>query len=118
MVGEMLKHRMSETRDAEPPEEATPAGSATGAPWLLRGFDRTQIHVLDAQEVDRLVGRGTSGRFALGYRDARGAFRVQYVGYAPHDLNAELKSRIGKSRYFRFRVGPLPGSLKDSPSPA
>ena len=79
-----------------------------GAPWLLRGFDRTQVHALDEAEIDRFVSRGTAGRFALGYRDARGAFRVQYVGYAPIDLNAELKSRIGKSKYFRFRVGPIP----------
>jgi hypothetical protein len=83
------------------------AVASRGAPWLLRGFDRTQTHPLNAEEIDSLVKRGTPGRYALGYRDARGAFRVQYVGYTPHDLNGELKSRIGKSRYFKFRVGPL-----------
>jgi len=112
-MNEMYRQIVSETDESRRPAEYDPAG-LRGAPWLLRGFDRTQIHVLSAEEVDRHVGRGTAGRFALGYRDARGAFRVQYVGYARLDLNAELKSRIGKSKYFRFRVGPLQEPARDS----
>jgi hypothetical protein len=64
--------------------------------------------MMTSGEIDRLVRRGIPGRFALGYRDARGAFRIQHVGYAPLDLHAELKARLGKSKYFKFRVGPLP----------
>ena len=89
-------------------------GATTGAAWLLRGFDRAQTHPLTAEEIDRLIRRGISGRYALGYPDARGAFRVQYVGYVEHDLNAELKSRVGKSMYFRFRLGPLPDASRDA----
>jgi len=84
-----------------------PAPSA-GAPWLLHGFDGAQIHKMTAAEIDRRVRRGMPGRYALGYRDARGAFRIQHVGYAPFDLHAQLKAFLGKSMYFKFRVGPLP----------
>jgi hypothetical protein len=86
------------------------AGGSSGAPGLLRGFDRAQSHTMTLEEIDHWVRRGVPGRFALGYRDARGAFRIQYVGYAPVDLNAELKGRLGKSKYFKFRVGPLPAA--------
>jgi len=70
---------------------------------------------MTAEEIDRLARRETAGRFAMGYRDARGAFRIQHVGYAPYDLHAELKSRLGKSEYFKFRVGPLAAGSPPSP---
>ncbi|HET6450725.1 MAG TPA: hypothetical protein VFI08_05405 [Spirochaetia bacterium] len=98
--------------------ESLPSVSA-GAPWLLRGFDRAQTHPLVSAEIDRLVRVGVPGRFALGYRDARGAFRIQYVGYAPYDLRAELTARLGTGKCFKFRVGPLaPGAMPKDDSPA
>ena len=91
LEGEMYRHETVEAPGAEP--LTGQRLGAPGAPGLLRGFDRAQAHVMTAEEIDHLVRRGISGRFALGYRDARGAFRIQYVGYAPYDLNAELKAR-------------------------
>lgn len=103
----MYTGKTGEMKEKSLAPENDPGNWTTGAPWLLRGFDRAQTHLLTAEEIDHLVRRGIAGRYALGYRDARGAFRVQYVGYSPWDLNAELKARVGKSKYFRFRVGPL-----------
>jgi len=81
--------------------------SVSPGAWLLRGFDRAQIHPLAAEVVDDLVRRGLPGRYVLGYRDVRGAFRIQHVGYAPSDLHAALKARIGTSKCFKFRLGHL-----------
>ena len=76
--------------------------------WLLRDFDKAQPHPLTTEEIDRLVRRGSAGRYVLGYRDGRGAFRIQHVGFAARDLNAELSAWVGKARCFKFRVE-LPG---------
>ena len=114
---EMLKPMSLEVPGRTLLDAAESMADPLGAPWLLRGFDRTQTHLMTAAEIDHLVRRGVPGRFVLGYRDARGAFRIQYVGYAAADLNAELKSRIGKSKYFKFRVGPLPAPGHQLPAP-
>lgn len=75
-----------------------------GDRWLLRDFDKAQPHPLTPQEIDRLVRKKSAGRFLLGYCDGRGAFRIQYVGYAAEDLNLALKAWAGRNRYFKFRV--------------
>lgn len=99
-----------------PPNPRTPF---IGVPSLLRGFDRSPAHELTAEQIDRLVKKGAAGRFAIGYRDARGAFRIQQVGYAPFDLNAELKARLGTSRHFKFHIESLPpGPAMESASRA
>ncbi len=104
----MSAMKIDGSQGPEPSGAKLPGGASKGAPGLLRGFDRAQTHPFTLEEIDRLVRRGIPGRYALGYRDARGAFRIQHVGYAPWDLNAELKSRVGRSKYFKFRVGPFP----------
>lgn len=62
-----------------------------------------------AGEVDRYIPQGAPGNYALGYRNARGRFVMQYVGRSDGDLRAELKLRLDPTnnpegkRFRRFK---------------
>ena len=70
---------------------------------LLKGFDHVRSHTLTEEEIDRAAVRGSSGRFVLGFRDARGAFRNQFAGFSG-DMNADLKRLVGLYREFKVLV--------------
>ena len=69
---------------------------------MYRDLDRKPAYPLTQDEIDRHVANEGPGRFTLGFRDARGAFRIQFVGRAERDPNAALKRHLGKYRAFKF----------------
>ena len=69
---------------------------------MYRNLDKNPVYPLTVDEIDRHVVNEGPGRFALGFRDARGAFRIQFVGRAEGNPNATLKMLVGKYRAFKF----------------
>jgi len=65
-------------------------------------LDKNPVYPLTMDEIDLHVVREGPGSFALGFRDARGAFRIQFVGRTEGDPNATLKMQVGKYRAFKF----------------
>ena len=79
------------------------AKSAKNASSLLSGFENVSSHPLTIEEIEKAVPINGPARYALGYRDARGAFRVQFVGQSIRDLKATLISQVGRYREFKLR---------------
>ena len=82
-----------------------PAATNPGGDTLpsQQGLGKTAYR-LASEEIDRLVADKSVGRYCLGYRDARGAFRVQFVGHSAEDLNAALQAYVGRYREFKFVI--------------
>ena len=58
---------------------------------------------LDKNAIDAKVSKTSPGNYALGKKDAKGAFLVGYVGRADSDVNARLKSWVGKTKRPLFK---------------
>ena len=69
---------------------------------MYQDLDREPAYPLTKDEIDRHVRNECPGRFVLGFRDARGAFRIQFVGRAEGDARATLRRHIGVYRAFKF----------------
>jgi hypothetical protein len=52
---------------------------------------------LDKETIDREVTRTSPGNYALGRKNEKGTFLVDYVGRADSDVKARLKSWVGKT---------------------
>ena len=65
-------------------------------------------HALSFDALQRVLPKGRTGIFALGYVDSGGRFRVQSVGRDDYDVRARLSELIGSSTMFKFAV--MPGS--------
>jgi hypothetical protein len=58
---------------------------------------------LTTAEIDRQVTKTSPGNYALGRTDDEGTFRIHYVGRSDADVNARLKSWVGKTRQPQFK---------------
>jgi hypothetical protein len=58
---------------------------------------------LDRRTVDGEVTRTSPGNYALGRRADSGKLKVRYVGRADSDLNARLRSWVGKTKHPLFK---------------
>src|SRR5271169_7019202 len=74
---------------------------------MYRNLDKNPAYPLTMDEIDRHVVNEGPGRFVLGFRDARGAFRIQFMGRTEGDPNATLKMLVGKYKAFKFARDPL-----------
>ncbi len=55
------------------------------------------------EEIDRIVEGGRAGNYALGFVDSMDSrFVILYIGRSDRDLNAELKTFMGKG-YKKFK---------------
>lgn len=59
---------------------------------------------LTFDSVDAVMPVGSRGVFALGYAEDSSMFRVQRVGRDGKDLSRKLKSLIGASNKFKYRL--------------
>lgn len=58
---------------------------------------------LTNESIDKRVLKDSIGNYSLGYtKDADGSFIVKYVGRSDTDLNARLKTHVGKYPDFKF----------------
>jgi len=69
---------------------------------MYRDLDREPSYALTKDEIDRHVKNDGPGRFVLGFCDARGAFRIQFVGRAERNPKATLRGLVGTYRAFKF----------------
>lgn len=58
---------------------------------------------LDGETIDAKVTKKSPGNYALGRKDDEGTFLVGYVGRADSDVNARLKSWVGKTKRPLFK---------------
>ena len=58
---------------------------------------------LNQTTIDKEVASVSAGAYALGQDDAAGTtFYIDYVGRSDSDVNARLKSHVGKHRQFKY----------------
>ena len=60
-------------------------------------------YLLAIDVIDREVGGGNAGAYALGYIDNLGRFCITFVGSARTNLQSKLKEHVGTAQYFKFR---------------
>ena len=64
--------------------------------------------------VNRQIAANKIGNYALGYIDAKGAFRVLYVGRSDNDLNDRIKDHIGEYDNYKMFKFSYATSVKDA----
>lgn len=64
------------------------------------------------EAIDENVTKTSAGNYALGYKDEKSTFIVQYVGRSDSDVASELKNYLS-SRYRRFKFS-YASSLKET----
>lgn len=70
---------------------------------IMASLGMSGSYNLDNGTINREVTRTSPGNYALGRKDDKGTFLVNYVGRADSDVNARLKSWVGRANYPLFK---------------
>ena len=68
----------------------------------MASLDMLGPYNLTNNEIDRVITRTSPGNYALGYTKEK-TFNVCYVGRSDNDVNARLKSWVGKTSQPQFK---------------
>ena len=59
-------------------------------------------YVLTAEQIDKVVTKKSAGTYALDKLDEKDKFYISRVGRSDKDVNARLKTYVGKYKYFKY----------------
>jgi hypothetical protein len=67
-------------------------------------------------KIDENITKTAPGNYALGRVNDENTFIVEYVGRSDTDLNQEVKSRLSKTKYKKFKYSYAPSGRGSPPS--
>ena len=69
---------------------------------MTKKLEMNGSYLYTLENIDSNVTKESAGNYALGYRDDKQIFRVQYVGRSDSDVATELKTYLSNG-YKRFK---------------
>lgn len=74
----------------------------------MANLGMTGPYELTKENIDNNVTRTSAGNYALTNSVVNGKFVVEYVGRSDSDVNARLKTWVGKYKHFKFTYASSP----------